>query len=155
MLKYCVKQWDKNKNRLRSVLRQDENLRECSYTYLVKLVVDYIFNDEEDKYRWDSKHITEIDNGNYQGTLLWMIPMDTYQPSEGDYLLTFVNYGSCCGCDTLQHIQAVMSYEDVDENDVKMFMNLCKDLVCNTVKPYNSGWRNEEMFDTMEEEDNA
>jgi hypothetical protein len=33
-------------------------------------------------------------------------------------------------------------------------MSLCKDLVCNTVKPYNSGWRNEEIFDSVEEQAN-
>ena len=151
MLKYCVRQWDKNKDRLRAVIEQDKNLHECDYTYLVKLVVDYIFNDVDGKgYEWNSDGITEIDNGDYQGTLLWMIPLKTYQPNEGDYLLTFVNYGSCSGCDTLQHIQMLMGYEEIDESIVKMFMNLCKDLVCNTVKPYNSGWRAEEIFGNTE-----
>ena len=156
MLKYCVQQWDKNKDKLRSAIQQDKNLQDCEYGYLVKLVVNHIFNgnDDEMALRWDANSITEVDNGSYQGTILWMIPLDTYQPDEGDYLLTFVNYGSCSGCDTLLHLQSVMVGNKLDDQIVRGFMSLCKDLVCNTIKPYNSGWRNEEIFNSTEEQPN-
>lgn len=155
MLKFCVQQWHKNKDKLRSAIQKDKKLQDCEYGYLVKLVVDHIFNeDDEMALRWDADSITEVNNGSYQGTILWMIPLETYQPDEGDYLLTFVNYGSCSGCDTLLHLQAVMFDGKMDNKIVSGFMSLCKDLVCNTVKPYNSGWRNEEIFDSVEEQAN-
>lgn len=152
MIKYCIEKWNKNKKKLEDVLREDTTLNSCDYDYLVKLVVENILNDETNGYEdtWDSKKITTIDNGDYQGTLLFLIPNATYQPSEYDYLMTYVGYGSCSVCDTLQGIQ---SWDDVKptEQQLKDFMALCKDLVCNMIKPYNAGWRNEEEFEPVQE----
>lgn len=108
MIKYCLDKWDKNRERLEAAIRADKQLNECDYKHLVKLVVDNILNgagDEYEIYTWDSGSITVIDNGDYQGTLLYLIPESTYQPSEGEYLMTYVGYGSCSGCDALQSIQ--------------------------------------------------
>ena len=151
MIKYCVDKWNKNYKKLKLALEREEELQHCCYTYLVKLVVENIFNEgcDYNSERWSVEKITEIDNGDYQGTLLWIIPQDTYQPSETEYLMTFVNYGSCSGCDTLQSIQSIMDVLS-DEEVIKKFMQLCKDLVCNTIKPYNSGWRYKKEFDVIE-----
>jgi hypothetical protein len=152
MIKYCKEKWDKNKKKLEDVLREDTALNSCDYDYLVKLVVENILNDETNDYgdTWDSKNITTVDNGDYQGTQLFLIPLKTYQPSEYEYLMTYVGYGSCSGCDTLQAIQCWYDKKPTEEQ-VKDFMNLCKDLVCNMIKPYNCGWRNEEMFEDVKE----
>ena len=117
----------------------------CSST-LVEMVVEYILNPSSgygDTY--DKEKITLIDNGDYQGTQLFMIPLDTYQPSASEYLLTYVSYGSCSGCDTLLSIQ---DWNDgkLTDSQVKDFMGLCKDLVCNIIKPYNAGWRNNDKY---------
>jgi hypothetical protein len=48
--------------------------------------------------------MTVIDDGDYQGTQIFIIPTDTYQPSVKDYVMTDTYYGSCSGCDTLQAI---------------------------------------------------
>lgn len=66
--------------------------------------------------------------------------------------MTYVDYGSCSGCDTLQAIQCGHDRK-LTEAQVKNFMALCKDILTNTVRPFNNGWRHEEMFDqvTMEE----
>ena len=163
MIRYCRGKWYKNMDLLEAKLRDDENLSNCDYKYLVKMIVDVILNDNKDasdyfgEYRWDSDKITEIDNGNYQGTLLYLIPRDTYQPSEYEYLMTYVGYGSCSGCDTLQHIQMFCDYDDEacctvakpTERALKDFMALCKDIVANMVKPYNCGWRNEADFEPV------
>lgn len=147
MLKYCLDKWNKNKGLLEERLKKDTTLNSCDYTYLVKLVVDFILNPHEEygDNGWDSKHITVVDNGDYQGTQLFLIPRDTYQPGEYDYLMTYVGYGSCSGCDTLQAIQ---EWDDkpLTERQLKDFMTLCKDLVTSMVKPYNCGWRYEEDF---------
>ncbi len=55
----------------------------------------------------DPDRITEIDHGHYQGTLVYIVAEDGYQPST--YWATTVNYGSCSGCDTLQAIQGYSS----------------------------------------------
>ncbi len=48
------------------------------------------------------KRITEINDGYYQGTLLYIIPENSCQPS--DYYYVKVSYGSCSVCDTLLRI---------------------------------------------------
>lgn len=154
MLKYCLKKWDENKGVLEQELRTNPTLNDCAYIDLVKLVVKYILNSNVKPYSealWDIEHITEIDNGNYQGTLLFLIPQDTYQPAEHEYLMTFVAYGSCSGCDTLQAIQG-WGDKLLTEYQVKDFMQLCKDLITNMIKPYNRGWRSEEEFTHVEGE---
>lgn len=163
MLKFCVEQWDKNKDRLRQHIENNvEDFNECSYSYLVESVVNYIFNDEfDDDYdKWDSKNITVIDNGDYQGTQLYLIPKASYQPSEDEYLMTYVGYGSCSGCDTLQSVQMWdLNYEEDTEKKEKMknnivtdIHNLCLHIVQNTIKPYNYGWRKDDRFSVVEAE---
>lgn len=156
MLKFCIEKWDKNKDRLRKDIESNlEEYNSNSYDYLVKKVVDLIFNDE-DGASWeefDSANITEIDNGDCQGTLLYMIPRKTYQPSEYEYLMTYVGYGSCSGCDTLQAIQ-IWNIKDTSDEEKDKFtedmIGLCLDIVQNTIKPYNYGWRSDERFTVIE-----
>lgn len=157
MLKYCVEQWDKNKSLLEERLREDKELLDCDYLHLLKVTVGAILNNGCDYSTWDIEKITEIDNGNYQGTLLFLIPKDTYQPQEYEYLMTYVGYGSCSGCDTLLAIQSLWEYIDDPETGIsyrapterviKDYMSLCKDMICNMVKPYNGGWRHDERFE--------
>ena len=102
MIKFCKYAWDKNADKLRKILEESENkyLLLCQYRDLVSLVVKTIFNNAIDRggHIWDAESITEIDDGDYQGTLLFTIPEDTYQPASYQYLMTFVAYGSCSGC---------------------------------------------------------
>lgn len=147
MLKYCLNKWNQNKDLLKNKLEKDVELNSCEYSYLVKLVVDYILNPGEND-RWDSNNITMVDNGDYQGTQLFLIPENTYQPSEYDYLMTYAGYGSCSGCDTLLSIQDY-DKKTPTEQQVKDFMKLCKDLVTCIIKPYNGGWRWEDDFEEV------
>ena len=156
MIKYCLDKWDKNQDKLREALAKDAELYHCGYTYIVKLVVQHILNDgvtNEHDMKW-SMDITEIDDGNYQGTLLYLIPANTYQPSASEYLMTHVYYGSCSVCDTLQRIQADFNWMRKvvlpNEEQINDFMTLCRNLICNMIKPYNTGWGYESDFDTIE-----
>ena len=148
MLKYCRDKWDKNEKLLEKALNylSYKELYDLRYVDLVKLVVKWILNDGKDDNSgyWNCVKITCIDDGDYEGTQLYLIPKNTFQPSEYEYLMTYVGYGSCSGCDTLLSIQ----YE---ENNIKEFVQLCRDIICNIVKPYNCGWRNEEEFNIVEE----
>jgi len=145
MIKYCLNRWNENQQKLRQQLETDTSLNGCDYKYLVELVTKFILGKE-----WDAENITVIDNGDYQGTQLFLIPRDTYQPSESEYLMTYVGYGSCSGCDTLQAIQGC-SFDDrlLEPDQVEDFMKLCKDLVTNMICPYNIGWRASPDFEPV------
>lgn len=151
MLKIIRDQWDKNKDVLEKELSVRPGLNYCSYLDLVKLSFDCIYNKHlpNNISTINTKRIHMIDDGNYQGTYLYVIPFATYEPAEYEYLMTYVGYGSCAGCDTLQGIQG---YADgnLTEEQVKEFMTLCKDILCNTIRPYNNGWRNIPEFDSVE-----
>jgi hypothetical protein len=58
----------------------------------------------------DPERITTIDHGEYQGTLVFVIAEEGYQPSN--YWATAVSYGSCSGCDTLAAIESSLEYDD-------------------------------------------
>ena len=150
MIKYCFEKWDKNKEKLRENLINDSSIASCNYFHLLEKVVTFILNDGENNKEWFEDSITEINNGDYQGTLLFLIPKFTEQPEEYQYLMTFVNYGSCSGCDTLMSLQDDELAEIIDNIDG--YMSLCEHLVCNMIKPYNYGWRNDPDFDTVEQE---
>jgi hypothetical protein len=66
---------------------------------LLNCVDKYIEIDPEP----DPKRIHTIDDGNYQGTLLYIIAEQGYQPFT--YWCMSVSYGSCSGCDTLHSIR--------------------------------------------------
>jgi hypothetical protein len=70
-----------------------------SYGALVDIVVRTLVS-EDDYDSPDPARITTIDHGDYQGTLLFIVGAQGYQPST--YWAIPVSYGSCSGCDTLQ-----------------------------------------------------
>lgn len=158
MLKICKEKWDKNKDKLIESLKKDEELNSCDYLYLVKKSISNILNDGEDEDNftgddfWNIDDITLIDNGDYQGTQLFVIPLATYQPCEYQYLMTYVGYGSCSCCDTLQSIQDYC-FDDLKEptdEQLKAYTALCKDIIQNIIKSYNSGWRETDNYDVVE-----
>lgn len=147
MLKYCVEKWFENRGKLEQVIRQDENLNKCDYKYLLQLVIENILNfGADDNYQFDETKITMVDDGDYSGTQLFLIPRKTYEPGAGDYLLTYVEYGSCAICDMLEKVQCHLDKE-VSDSQLADFMLICKDFICNMIKPYNVGWREDEIFD--------
>ena len=85
---------------------------------------------------FDIGNLHEIDDGDYQGTLLYIIPKKTYQPSYWEYVATYVYYGSCSGCDTLL---GILSYgEDLpNEVQVKEYAELCLDILQHCKYPFN------------------
>lgn len=107
MIPEFVAAWEQNKDKVRA---QFASQHPGSYIDIVKIVVQ---NMPEDV--MDADRIHKIDDGDYQGTLLFVIGADGYQPSQ--YWAVKVGYGSCSGCDTLQSIMD-SSYSD-DDNDGK------------------------------------
>ena len=155
MLRILKYKWDKNKDKLREAIKNIQDMSDLSYEKLVKLTFDNIFNiDGGTKYDFtlNTDKITVIDDGDYQGTQLFMIPFDRYQPDSYEYLMTYVWYGSCSGCDTLLGIIDYVDGSPTDEQ-VEDLMTLCKDLVMHTIKPYRGGWFDEKDFEQVEFEE--
>ena len=95
-----------------------------SYKDIVKIVIQTLTGTSD--YCPDPERIHCVDDGNYQGTLLFVIGAEGYQPDN--YWFVKVGYGSCSGCDTLQ---AIHHYSDEPPNDeqVKDYMTLALHVV--------------------------
>ena len=87
-------------------------------TNVIKLVTD---EEEYGDFNPDPERVHQIDDGDYQGTLLFVVAAKGYQPS--DYWYVKVGYGSCSGCDTLESIK---NYDDETPKpeQVKDYMTL-------------------------------
>ena len=147
MTRIMKERWDANKDKLRAVLAERTDLNTCQYEDLVKLTFETIYNTTVTDLdcKLDLTNITVVNNGNYQGTLLFLIPFDTYQPSEHEYVMTYVGYGSCSVCDALQAAQG-WGEGKLTEQQIAGFMDICGNLISNTIKPYNYGWREDENW---------
>jgi hypothetical protein len=146
MVKQFVYAWDNNKDKLEEFIKTHKQEEYGSYKDLVKLLFDVVINPgcKDFTYPWyqgfDTEDILEIDNGDYQGTLIYILHIDTYRPSVCEYVWTSVEYGSCSGCDTLQGIESCGNYSDElpNEQQIKDYMELCLDLLqgCHMLKEY-------------------
>jgi hypothetical protein len=134
-----VKAWDANKQKLSEYIASNEQGSYSNYKQIVKMLFEQVINpyltaNGETAFNLDSLH--EIDDGDYQGTLLYMIPKDTYQSSYYEYVATFVGYCSRSGCDTLMGISC---YDEglPNECQVKEYMELCLHILQNCKYPFN------------------
>lgn len=109
------------------------------YAKLVRLLFEIVINpyllvNEENTYNLDK--MTVIDDGDYQGTQLFIIPQDTYQPCQWEYVMTHQYYGSCSGCDLLM---GITHYDDgqPDDEQLRELMTLCLHLLQRCKIPFN------------------
>ena len=94
-----------------------------SYKEIVTRVIEVVTTDDYDAP--DPKRIHVIDDGDYQGTLVFVIGGCGYQPS--DYWYVKVGYGSCSGCDTLE---AIGGYDDeVSDEQAGQYLTLALHIV--------------------------
>lgn len=162
MLDYCKRKWAENEGLLREAIAKSENHREWQYIDIVKMVVNYILNPGyqpiEFNYLWDADVIADIDDGCYQGSEIFLIHRKAYQPDPQDYLITYVWYGSCSGCDTLQSIQYVDIFDrdmpkTPNDEQVNDYMTLCRDIVTRMKQPFGWGCYSLEEAKVEEEEE--
>ena len=124
MIKEFVEKWEKNKNELEQYFRKTRQKEYQDYETLVKLLFKFIINNGEyDINKYDIEDIKIIDDGSYQGTEIFILHKDTYQPSVEEYVYTYVYYGSCSCCDTLQSINNYNN-DIPTENQIKDYMTL-------------------------------
>lgn len=130
MIKEFCLAWEKNKDKLEEYFRTTKQDEYGNYEDLVKLLFDIVINPsiESDYYRFDTENILVIDDGDYQGTQVFILHRDQYQPSVEDYVYTNTYYGSCSYCDTLLGISGC-SDELPSESQVNDYMDLCLHLL--------------------------
>jgi len=113
MLREYTDRYVENKE---NIIKKIEKDKPCSYEGILTIAIEFIANDEYNELKKDNK-IHTIDDGDYQGTLLFIMPANTYQPYK--YFWTMVAYGSCSGCDTIQRTLDDYGYgEERDWNKV-------------------------------------
>ena len=95
------------------------------YDAVIKAVASILKN-EADYVTIDPERIHQIDDGNYEGTLVFVIGESRDPPST--YWYVKVGYGSCSGCDTLQSISNYSSDAPTPE-DVAEYMTLALHVV--------------------------
>lgn len=112
MIQEFVKQWEANKHLLESRLHE---AHPSDYGELFKWLVEILYCENEYGTRPDPTRVHQIDDGDYQGTLVFVVAATGCQPSV--YWYVKVDYGSCSGCDTFG---AIRSYGDDAPSDAQV-----------------------------------
>ena len=125
MIKEFIRKWDKHKSDLEEYFKNTNQLEYNNYTSIVKILFEKVIDRNK---KFDIDNILVIDDGEYQGTQIFIIHKDTYQPSISDYVYTNTYYGSCSGCDTLQ---AISGYDEglPSKEQVKDYMQLALNIL--------------------------
>jgi hypothetical protein len=104
-----------------------------TYQVVLEETLKVMFGDDGEYGTPDYNHVHEIDDGDYQGTLVFIVPEKGYQPHR--YFLTKVFYGSCSGCDTIQGIYADGDYGEIpSESQAKDYAMLALHMIQNMVE---------------------
>jgi hypothetical protein len=111
MIKKFVEKWNRYKENLENYFRNTKQEEYQDYEDIVKALFKNVINQGETDHwnKFNIEEMTLIDDGDYQGTQIFIIPLDTYQPNIEDYVVTNTYYGSCSGCDTLLAINEFSS----------------------------------------------
>ena len=131
MIKEFVESWDKHKDELKEYFKNNPQSEYCDYEDIVKLLFEKVINvDLEDDYdKFDVEEIKVIDDGDYQGTRIFILHKNSYQPGILEYVYTHTYYGSCSGCDTLLAILDYNYDEKPNEQQVEDLMQLALHLL--------------------------
>jgi len=120
MIQEFVDRFEGNKNQLEQMFTKEHP---ADYKDILKKVLTILKADEYCSP--DPERIHRIDDGDYQGTLVFVVACGGYQPS--DYWYVKVGYGSCSGCDTFE---AIRGWDDTPTaENVKDYMTLALHLV--------------------------
>lgn len=132
MILEIIEKWEENKYKLEEYFKTTKQSEYSEYKAIVSKIFELVLVEVKNKWNgtdnFDLSRITVIDDGDYQGTQIFLIPKQTYQPRVDDYIITNTYYGSCSGCDTLLGIS---SYEDdlPTESQVSEYMTVALHLV--------------------------
>lgn len=122
MINEFVKKFEQKKSEIEAVFKTRHPV---DYMDVVSLVIGILGS--ENKYESpDKERIYEINDGDYQGTLVYVIGANGYQPDK--YWYVKVGYGSCSVCDTLEAIREYSNNRPTDEQ-VKDYMTLALHII--------------------------
>lgn len=127
MLKYCVDQWEKNKENLRAFLERSDIYSD--YAAFGDYIIKYIFPE------WENYDVAIAKQGDYIGEVIFFISADT-EGSKNDIFLSYLRYGSCSVCDTL--MCAAESEERV-EDQMRIALHFIQNIVHPFLGPYKWG----------------
>ena len=128
MLKYCVDQWEKNKESLRAFLERSDIYSD--YAAFGDYIIKYIFPE------WKNYDVAITKQGDYTGDVIFFISADT-EGSKNDIFLSHLRYGSCSVCDTL--MRAAESEERVED-----FMRIALHFIQNMIRPFKNYYYEDE-----------
>ena len=129
MLKYCVDQWEKNKENLREAFKKQEVGGD--YEAFGRIIIENIFPEWRD-YKLDAHYY-----GDYQGDVVYFI--HSAEDSCYDLFLSLLSYGSCSVCDSLLNAEEV-GEEEGDDARVRDLMKLALNFIQEMSHPYPDGW---------------
>ena len=91
MIKEFCLAWEKNKGKLEDYFKKTPQGNYADYEELVKLMFDIVINPymKHDRNRFDTESIAVIDDSDYQGTCLFLLHQDVYQPLAIMYIHQF------------------------------------------------------------------
>ena len=122
MIQAFVDRFMEKKDELRGVFYEKHP---DEYLDIVKAVVSVLSDEEYGD--MDITRIHVIDDGDYQGTLVFVIAEIAYQPHK--YWYVRVSYGSCSGCDTLKAIRGYGEDDKPTKEQVDDYMQLALHIV--------------------------
>ena len=128
MLKYCVNQWEKNKNILRTVFEKVDIYSD--YEEFARIIIENIFPE------WENYEVAITKQGDYTGDVIFFISADT-EGTKNDIFLSYLRYGSCSVCDTL--MRAAESEERVED-----FMRVALHFIQNMIHPFKNYYYEDE-----------
>lgn len=134
MIKNFINAWNENKTNLENYFKTYGTETIYDYKDILKLMLELVINPylgkktKRDIRPLDIDNITKIDDGDYQGTLVYVIPEKTYQPDITEYIVTYVYYGSCSGCDTLESIFADKNKKSQVEDLMKLALDILQSM---------------------------
>jgi hypothetical protein len=139
-----IERWENGKENLRNYLATHPIKGNClRYEELVKVLINECLNYECGYHFPFSSGFECIDDGDYQGTQIFVLHYSTYQPSATDYFIFDNSYGSCSGCDTLLSIIGCGSIDEPPTTGmVNELMTLCLHMV-QRMKCLANLWKNE------------
>ena len=120
MIQEIVDRFMANKDAIRA---EFANKFPSEYVEIVQAVVKHVTSEAYSDL--DPQRIHTINDGSYQGTLVYVIGAKGYQPS--DYWYVKVGYGSCSGCDTLESIRGYS--DEISESKLDDLMTLALHIV--------------------------
>lgn len=107
MIQKFIDAWYANKYQLQLWLENDVDIENITYQHIVHALFERVINPyiENTEVPYNTNRLTVIDDGDYSGTQIYLIPKDVYEPDPWDYVVGRCFYGSCSGCDTLMYCQ--------------------------------------------------